>query len=219
MPSIRHTIPFLALTGALVAACSDSGLPDDEAHLGTSESALCGISIDIKKSLIVHRADTANGSATILDAFPFKAVMDQLVASAAATNTSTSLYQNAMRIAEPSTTPGTSGAFHCDTASVDPNNWGYECPRQGDADLGDVDPFAPAVLTVGSFHAGTARQNSPCKSSRYRSESAEAGAFFARMGSSEITFSADIGGFSHARRIFATAQRVTFRAPPRAFSA
>jgi hypothetical protein len=144
MPSIRHTIPFLALTGTLVAACSDSGLPDDEAHLGTSESALCGISIDIKKSLIVHRADTANGSATILDAFPFKAVMDQLVASAAATNTSASLYQNAMRIAEPSTTPGTSGAFHCDTASVDPNNWGYECPRQGDADLGDVDPFAPA---------------------------------------------------------------------------
>jgi hypothetical protein len=134
-------VGVFTVLAATACALEGGNAPD----LGQSEGALCGFTLDVKKSLLVHRADTVNGSATILDAFPFQSVLDAIVASSPnETTTSATLYREWMSVAESSATPGAEGAFHCDTSSVDPNHWGYECPRTSDAALGDVDPFTPA---------------------------------------------------------------------------
>lgn len=145
MKTTHAWLPMMTFAALISAACSDAPLSDDDV-LGTTSSALCGVSIETKKSLIVHRADTVNRADVVLAPFTFKAVMDKIVASAGATNTSSSLFKQWMTIAEPSTSPGATalGPYHCDSAFVDPNNWGYECPRQSDANLADIDPFVPA---------------------------------------------------------------------------
>lgn len=145
MPRFASPHRTLALTLSTLSLLASAACVSDEPDVGADTEALCGITLVPKKSLIIHRADTANGSNTILDAFTFKAVLDKVVASSPSNaTTSLTLFREWMSVAETSATPGAVGSFHCDTASVDPNNWGYECPRTGDASLGDDHPFVPA---------------------------------------------------------------------------
>lgn len=133
---------------SLVAGCVEIGEDDS---LERAEAALCGISVNAKRSLIVHRADptAANGSTTILNAFSFKAVMTKLVATAPGVTTSPAgLFQQWMSVAEPASSVGAVGPYHCNGAPIDPSKWGYQCPRDADAALADRDPFTPADAFV-----------------------------------------------------------------------
>lgn len=141
-----HALPTAFLAVAAVTACTlGAPTPEPEA-LGQTAQPLCGVPIDVERSLMIHRSDVANESATILDAFPFQAVLSAIVASSGDTTTTTPtrLYREWMSVAEQAGAQGATGKIHCDDASVDPNDWGYECPRDGDAALADVDPFTPA---------------------------------------------------------------------------
>lgn len=147
---LDRSVVASVLTGVasvvVLSACVVADEPEDSrTETGSTSAALCGVPIQPERSLIIHRSDFANESPTILDAFSFKSVLDAIVASASnTTTTSTQLYREWMSVAEQATAPGAVGAFHCDTPGVDPNRWGYECPRPQDAALADVDPFAPA---------------------------------------------------------------------------
>ena len=78
-------LPTAFVAVAAVTACTLGAPSEDPESLGRSAQSLCGAPIDIERSLMIHRSDTANESAAILDAFPLEAVLSAIVGTSPST--------------------------------------------------------------------------------------------------------------------------------------
>jgi hypothetical protein len=114
---------FRVLLGAALLASAS--------HLS---AAVCTADIITNRSLVVT-------DAAVLSKFPFSKMIDTIVASAKPLNaaeTRVKFYQQWMNTFNVSSTANPLG---CDSATVDPNGYGIECPRGEEAKLATINPF------------------------------------------------------------------------------
>ncbi len=113
----------------LLVACGSAGNLPETGQSGSAVTA-CVSGTDRSRSLAVT-------DAAALQKFGFGRVMDQVRVSGnvAPTQTSTDLFQTWMRTFK-------KGPGGCDDPKIDPNKYGLVCPRDAEAKLAGVDPFA-----------------------------------------------------------------------------
>jgi hypothetical protein len=136
-------ISFIAVTAALMAACSPEASIEVE-DVARAQSALtCSVpfTIDPSRSLFVTK------NATILDRFSFERVMNTIFSSAGVTAPATSraLFRTWMDSNNNAAGAVIAGARHCDSTLTDPNEFGFTCPRPAEGDMAiggqDHNPF------------------------------------------------------------------------------
>jgi hypothetical protein len=143
-PRVRRALALAALVGAPLAACGPGA---EGPGLEDTAAAVSGTRAD--RSLAVT-------DPTILARFSFARTMNALRASAtstgkrlATTETNTAVFQRWMRSFD-------DGADGCTRSSVDPQDYGVMCPRNAEAKLATVNPFAApptvAFVPVGLFN-------------------------------------------------------------------
>jgi hypothetical protein len=157
--SIKHTSRFvhpasIAAAGVALAACSGSAAAPSP-DIGTTTQAVKPVTIDTRRSLVVTEQP-------ILDRFPLKRVLDQLVAQSGVPGlTSLDLFHQWWDTQNPG--PGLGLGAHCDD-TVDPalgpvlNGFPYPCrPAPSEGSQATCDPFTDpnspcAYIPVGLFN-------------------------------------------------------------------